>query len=136
MKIYCDGGSRGNPGPAASAFVAYDNDGNVLCKSAKYLGVATNNVAEYTALVMALLWLDEYATEETEIILDSELVKKQMTGEYKIKSDTLRALAMRAKDLENGMKIKVSYTHTLRDGNSEADALVNEKLDDASKHKV
>lgn len=131
MKIFCDGGSRGNPGPAASAFVVYQNgdEDNPVHKEAKFLGATTNNVAEYTALIMALEWISSNASGDAEIILDSELVKKQMTGEYRIKNENLKALAAKAKALEGKNRFSIKYTHTLREGNDVADALVNTSLD-------
>lgn len=130
MKIFCDGGARGNPGPAASAFVVYDSSDKLVFKNSRFLGHATNNVAEYTALIMALSWLTQNQKEATEIILDSELVKKQMTGEYKVKSPALQSLVARAKALEEKLPFAVEFVHTLRVGNSKADALVNQTLDD------
>lgn len=129
IKIYCDGGARGNPGPAASAFVVLDMDGNLLHKDAKFIGDTTNNVAEYTALILALEWLTENQNSDCEIYLDSELVQKQMTGKYKIKNLGLKSLAMRAKNLERELTISFKYIHTRREGNPLSDALVNETLD-------
>lgn len=128
MKIYCDGGSRGNPGPSASSFVVYKDD-TIIHEDSKYLGENTNNVAEYTALVMALEWASQKAKGDVEIVLDSELVKKQMTGEYRIKNSTLQTLALKAKEYEKKIPGKVVYTHTLRAGNPRADYLVNDTLD-------
>lgn len=133
MKIFCDGGARGNPGPAASSFVVYKDNDEMIHSDSKFLGDATNNVAEYTALIMALEWMSENGSEDTDIILDSELVKKQMTGEYRIKNANLAVLAARAKHLEKNMSLKVTYVHTPRAGNPVADALVNETLDKHSK---
>lgn len=128
MKIYCDGGARGNPGPAASAFVAVDSEGNTIHKDAKFLGVSTNNVAEYEALIMALKWLAQNEKEKATIVLDSELVKKQMTGEYKLKNPVMREKAMAARALAGKLSFPVTYIHTAREGNAEADRLVNEAL--------
>jgi ribonuclease HI len=129
IRIYCDGGARGNPGPAASAFVVVDGSGKTIFRDAKFLGIATNNVAEYTALIMALEWACENAKEDVTIVLDSELVTKQMTGEYKIKSPLMKTHAARAMELRRGFNHEISFAHTLREGNKEADALVNEALD-------
>src|SRR3989344_2581846 len=107
MKIFCDGGARGNPGPAAAAFVAYDSAGNLIHKASRFLGNATNNVAEYESLIMALDWLCGNQHEKVEIMLDSELVTKQMRGEYKIKNAALQILAGRAKELEKNL----AYEH-------------------------
>lgn len=130
MKIFCDGGARGNPGPAAAAFVVYDSKNRLIHKEAKFLGHATNNVAEYEALTIALEWLTRNQNEDTEIILDSELVKKQMTGEYKVKSPALQLKVIQAKTLQKNLPFLVTYRHTPRGCNSEADALVNKVLDD------
>ena len=98
LTIYCDGGARGNPGPAGSAFVVTDAGGNVIHSEGEYLGEATNNVAEYRALVMALEWLTQRPAqgkqgdfEKATIKLDSELVVKQTNGLYKIKSPSMSA---------------------------------------------
>ena len=130
MKIYCDGGARGNPGPAAAAFVVCDSEEKVIFKEARTIGNATNNVAEYKALIMALEWLAKNTTEASQIILDSELVKKQMTGEYRIRDSALQALATKAKSLE-AQTPGVNYFHTSRAGDAEADRLVYNALDSA-----
>ncbi len=130
ITIFCDGGSRGNPGPAASAFVAEQSD-KVVEKESRFLGVTTNNVAEYTAVNMALEWLfknqKKYATAK--IILDSELVTKQISGEYKIKSQKLAPLAVSAKKLLNNISTQVLFEWSPRSGNYKSDSLVNEELD-------
>jgi len=127
MRIFCDGGSRGNPGPAASAFVVYDNKQAIHSES-KYIGETTNNVAEYTALLMAMEWLRKNPSDVT-IVLDSELVKKQMTGEYKIKNQNLRVLATEINKIVKELSVNIDYVHTLREGNLHADKLVNMELD-------
>jgi len=126
LEIYCDGGARGNPGPAASAFVVYENK-KVVHKEGKYLGIATNNVAEYTAVIMALTWL----TGSADVIfyLDSELVVKQLTGLFKIKNEKLRELAIKVKTLEKNFTGEIVYKNLRREKNSVADSLVNETLD-------
>jgi ribonuclease HI len=129
MIIYCDGGSRGNPGPAAAAFVAYDNKNIKIYEDTKFLGTATNNTAEYNAVLLALEWLSENGTDDVQIVLDSELVQRQLTGRYKIKNQNLFNLANKAKELIKNFDFDISFTHTLRTGNSEADRLVNVCLD-------
>ena len=129
LTIYCDGGARGNPGPAASAF-AVEKDGKVIYKNAKYLGSATNNIAEYNAVTLALGWLSKSSSIESrvssiELILDSELVAKQLSGLYKVKNQNLKKLFDTAKDLEE----KISYSVVPRTKNKLADFLVNETLD-------
>ena len=126
LVINCDGGSRGNPGPAASAFVAY-RDGQEIFSQGKFLGVTTNNVAEYQAVILALEWLTENSSAN--FILDSELVTRQLTGVYKIKNEILRELSIRAKKIEKEKNLKINYQHVLREKNKKADLLVNEALD-------
>lgn len=132
LKIFCDGGARGNPGPAASAFVVY-KDGKQFHKASKFIGKTTNNVAEYSAVIMALEWLTEEDTKEidtTSFVLDSELVTKQLNGLYKIKNEKLRQLVIMAKDLEKKINGRVTYTWSPRSKNKVADSLVNKELDE------
>lgn len=129
LEIYCDGGARGNPGPAASAFIVYENK-KIIHKEGKALGVTTNNVAEYTAVIMALTWLKE-ATSVT-FFLDSELVVKQLTGLFKIKDEKLKELAINVKELERKFSGEIFYKSVRRESNAVADALVNETLDAAT----
>ena len=132
LKIFCDGGARGNPGPAASAFVVY-RDGKQFHKTSKFIGKTTNNVAEYSAVIMALQWLTEEDIKEMDtisFILDSELVTKQLNGLYKIKNEKLRQLAMMAKDLERKINGRATYTWSPRSKNKVADSLVNKELDE------
>lgn len=130
--IYCDGGARGNPGPAASAFVAIQN-GKVVHKDSKFLGKATNNVAEYGSVLLALIWLlrNYKSATDLEVIvnLDSELVTKQMSGLYKVKNPKLKELYLKAKALESKLSTKALYKWTPRDKNRLADFLVNKELD-------
>ena len=128
FKIYCDGGSRGNPGPAASAIVVVEDNSKIFSAS-KYLGISTNNVAEYTALLMALKYVyDERPGDEVQIILDSQLVTRQMQGKYKVKDAKLLKLFQSAKEIERKLS-HVVYSWSAREGNEEADALVNVELD-------
>lgn len=130
--IYCDGGSRGNPGPAASAFVVIRRD-QVIFKGSAYLGDKTNNYAEYLSVVMALKWLKEKADQITEdeivINLDSQLVTKQLKGEYKVKSFSLIPLHKHVKEFEKKSGKKILYHWSPRDKNKIADSLVNQELD-------
>jgi ribonuclease HI len=129
--LYTDGGSRGNPGPAASAFVLEAKDGTVLDARGETIGVATNNVAEYRALLAGLERAVEAGVDELEVVSDSELLVKQMRGEYKVKNAALRELSLRAARL--GREIgKVSYRAVRREHNELADRLVNEALDRAA----
>lgn len=127
FKVFTDGGSRGNPGKAACAFVVYDDAGNIRQKRGKYLGVATNNEAEYHGVVEALSHSELGEESHINFFLDSLLVVNQLNGLWKIKEPRLRELLMKVKQLENNRKI--TYAHVPREKNYEADLLVNETLD-------
>ena len=126
--LHTDGGSRGNPGPAAVGFVL-SQEGAAIMTGGAYIGPTTNNVAEYEALIWGLENARALGAQHLRMIADSELMVKQVTGAYKIKNEALKALAARVmvllRDLESW-----TFEHTLRAGNSEADALVNEALDE------
>lgn len=124
---YVDGASRGNPGPAAAAFVLKDRAGNSLQKKAVFLGNTTNNVAEYTAVVKALEAVKQTGAEELILFSDSELLVKQINGEYKVKSEQIRPLFRQAVDLLSGLG-NWKVQHTMRENNTEADKLVNQAL--------
>jgi ribonuclease HI len=129
-KLYTDGGSRGNPGPAAYGFVLEADDGTVLDARGEPIGVATNNVAEYRALVAGLERAVEAGVRELEVVSDSELLVKQMRGEYKVKNRALQALFVQASRLARDIH-RVTYTAVRRESNELADSLVNEALDRA-----
>jgi ribonuclease HI len=129
-KLYTDGGSRGNPGPAAYAFVLESADGTVLDARGESIGVATNNVAEYAALVAGLERAAEVGVDELEVVSDSELMVKQMRGEYKVKNRALQDLFLDASRLARKVG-RVTYTAVRREHNELADSLVNEALDAA-----
>jgi ribonuclease HI len=129
-KLSTDGGARGNPGPAAFGYVIETEDGTVLAAHGETIGIATNNVAEYSALIAGLEKARELAVEEVEVVSDSELMVKQMTGEYRVKNDALQELWQRASRLARGFR-DVSYTAVRREHNELADRLVNEALDSA-----
>ena len=126
--LYTDGGARGNPGPAAFAYVLEAEDGTVLSSHGEKIGVATNNVAEYRALIAGLERAVELEVAEVEVVSDSELLVKQMRGEYRVKNETLRDLSLQAARLARKLE-KVVYRHVLREENELADRLVNEALD-------
>ena len=128
--LWTDGGARGNPGPAAYAYVLEAEDGTVLAAHGKAMGVATNNVAEYSALLAGLEKAAELDVDELEVVSDSELMVKQMRGEYKVKNEALRALSLRGAELARRIG-KVTYTAVRREHNELADRLVNEALDAA-----
>jgi ribonuclease HI len=128
--IHTDGGSRGNPGPAACSFVAEEN-GVEIFKSSKYLGVATNNVAEYSGVILALKWLTEkkYFNHSIIFFLDSELVVKQINALYKVKDENLRSHFFEVLTLMKNFNGSISFKHIPREKNKTADFLVNCELD-------
>lgn len=132
LTINCDGGSRGNPGPAACAFVATDT-GNVIYRESKFLGVATNNDAEYSAVILALKWFLKSPLVKRYLsinfILDSELVVRQIKGVYKIKSQKLREHNTEIIGLIKNLGVRVEFQNVEREKNKVADGLVNEELD-------
>ena len=127
-KLSTDGGARGNPGPAAFGYVLEAEDGTVLAAQGERIGIATNNVAEYSALIAGLEKALELAVSEVHVVSDSELMVKQMTGEYRVKNEALRELSLRAGRLERQFD-SVSYRAVRREHNELADRLVNEALD-------
>lgn len=129
-KLFTDGGSRGNPGPAAFAYVLEAEDGTVLDACGEPIGVATNNVAEYRALVAGLERAVDLGIRELEVVSDSELLVKQMRGEYRVKNRALQQLFLEASRLEREIH-RVTYTAVRREHNELADSLVNEALDRA-----
>jgi ribonuclease HI len=129
-RLSTDGGSRGNPGPAAYGYVLEADDGTVLDARGETIGVATNNVAEYRALLAGLEAALDRGIEELEVVSDSELLVKQMRGEYKVKNEALRELVDDAHALARKLA-SVEYTAVRREHNELADRLVNEALDSA-----
>ena len=129
-KLWTDGGARGNPGPAAYGYVLEAEDGTVLAAHGEAIGIATNNVAEYSALIAGLEKAVEVGVKELEVVSDSELLVKQMRGEYKVKNEALRELAARASRLARQVG-RVRWTAVRREHNELADRLVNEALDAA-----
>jgi len=129
-RLSTDGGARGNPGPAAYGYVLEAEDGTVLDARGEKIGVATNNVAEYRALIAGLEKAVELGVDELEVISDSELLVKQMQGEYRVKNEALRELNDEANSLERKLA-RVRYTAVRREHNELADKLVNEALDGA-----
>lgn len=149
LSIYCDGGARGNPGPAAIGFVVKSSEGKTLHQHAQRIGEATNNVAEYKAVIAALSWIGN-RRKRTEnkhtsytFFLDSRLVINQLCGKFKVKDDKLKDLIIQARKLEKRANLMlenntqlfssdrpaIRYVLVPREQNSEADALVNEALD-------
>lgn len=133
--LFADGGARGNPGPAASGAVLVDADGAVIAEIGLYLGTATNNVAEWTALCIGLEAALERGIRRLAVRLDSELVVKQMNGEYRVKHAGLQPLHKKARALERQFE-SVDFAHVRREKNKLADSLVNRVLDAQTKAPV
>ena len=129
-RLFTDGGARGNPGPAAYGYVLEAEDGTVLAAHGEPIGVATNNVAEYSGLIAGLRKAVELHVPELEVVSDSELMVKQMRGEYKVKNEALRELSLEAARVARQLQ-SVEYRHVKRAHNELADRLVNEALDAA-----
>jgi probable phosphoglycerate mutase len=126
--LFTDGGARGNPGPAAYGYVLEADDGTLLAAHGERIGVATNNVAEYRALIAGLEKALELGLDEVGVVSDSELLVKQMTGEYRVKNTALKKLNDEAEQVARRIG-DVSYTAVRREHNELADRLVNEALD-------
>jgi len=134
LKIYTDGGSRGNPGLSACAFVVIDS-GKIIHKDAKYLGIKTNNEAEYFGVLIALEWLENnrnILSDKSEILffLDSELVVRQILDKYRVKASNLKELKSKVKMLLEDIQIKVNFFSIPREKNKIADLLLNRKIDE------
>ena len=129
LKLFCDGGSRGNPGKAASGYVLFDGE-NIIHEGGKYLGIATNNEAEWQAVTLGSEYvLKTYGSGASlEVYLDSELVQKQITGVYRVKQPHLKPFFEEIKITQKQFA-KSSFTHVYRDKNKDADRVVNEILD-------
>jgi probable phosphoglycerate mutase len=125
---HCDGGSRGNPGPSGYGAVIEDPQGRVVARLSEFLGVQTNNYAEYSGLLAVLKWAIENGAEHLRVVSDSELMVKQMKGLYKVKSPGLIPLWQEAKRRAARLE-RFEMRHTLRGGNKEADRLANEAMD-------
>jgi len=125
---HCDGGSRGNPGPAGYGAVIEDSQGRILARLSEYLGKRTNNYAEYSALLGVLAWCLENKRSRVRVIADSELMVKQMQGKYKVNSPDLRPLWEEARRRASRLE-RFEIAHTLRGGNKEADQLANDAMD-------
>ncbi len=132
LKVYCDGGSRGNPGPAASGVVFTTDDDQIIEQFGKYWGVTTNNQAEYRAVDIALDRLIDYEVGRILFYLDSELVVKQLNGEYRVKNPDLKPIYESIKAKVAGKDI--SFAHVYREHNKLADAQVNLCLDEQTKN--
>ena len=125
---HCDGGSRGNPGPSGYGAVIEDANGQVVAELSGFLGIQTNNYAEYSGLLAVLQWAIKNGTKNLRVVSDSELMVKQMKGQYKVKSPILRPLWEEARRLSRTLA-KFEIRHTLRGGNKQADRLANDAMD-------
>ena len=128
LTAHCDGGSRGNPGPSGYGAVIEDAKGRVLVELSEYVGIQTNNFAEYSGLLGVLRWAIEHGAKRLRVISDSELMVKQMQGKYAVKSPILRPLFEEARRLSRRLE-SFEMRHTLRGGNKTADRLANEAMD-------
>lgn len=134
IKIYTDGGSRGNPGPSAIGVVVLDVHGGIIHTISKNIGWTTNNVSEYTAVLEAISWIcHEYKKNQSDKIIsvytDSQLVYSQLTGLFKVKNQNLKKLLLKIKQMEGSSEFEIKYFHIPRDKNTRADGLVNKALD-------
>ena len=125
---HCDGGSRGNPGPSGYGAVVEDPQGRVVARLGEFLGIQTNNFAEYSGLLAVLKWANKHGTKRLRVVSDSELMVKQMKGQYKVASPVLRPLYDEARRISRQLE-RFEMRHTLRGGNKEADQLANEAMD-------
>ncbi|HUT22020.1 MAG TPA: ribonuclease HI family protein [Candidatus Bipolaricaulota bacterium] len=132
--IFSDGGARGNPGPAAIGVIIENDTGKSIKKISRYIGETTNNQAEYQALLAGLAYAKDLKPEEVNCYLDSELVVKQLNGEYKVKDKDLAAQFIKIWNLVHDFK-KVVFHHVPREKNKKADALVNSALDRRAEEK-
>lgn len=134
IKVFTDGGSRGNPGEAASGIYIIDEEGKELASFGIRLGITTNNIAEYTAVIEAFNWLLTHREKigDSSVIsffLDSNLVVSQLSGMFKVKHPNMLPLFLKVKEKEKQLGIPVSYTHIPREKNKMADKMVNAALD-------
>ncbi len=128
LTAHCDGGSRGNPGPSGYGAVIEDAQGRTVARLSEYLGRQTNNYAEYSGLLAVLRWTLEHGHKRLRVVSDSELMVKQMKGQYKVASPGLRPLCEDAKRMAARLD-RFEMRHTLRGGNKQADQLANEAMD-------
>lgn len=130
IRAYIDGGARGNPGPAGYGVRVEAADGALIAELYGGIGIATNNVAEYHGLIAALAWAVDHGERDVEVRADSELLVKQMRGEYRVKHPGLQPLAARARQLVAQLG-RVTFQHVRREANKEADRLSNLGMDEA-----
>lgn len=130
LQIFVDGAARGNPGPAGMGIVIKDVSGRIIASHREYLGSMTNNQAEYSALIKALELASRLGSDRLKVISDSELLVKQITGKYAVRSKNLRALFAKIRRLERSFS-GIDYQHVSRERNEEADRLANKAIDEA-----
>lgn len=128
LRVHTDGAARGNPGPAAAAAVLYDDAGDRVAEESRYLGAATNNVAEYQALLLGLERAAKLGASRVEVVTDSELIARQWSGEYRVKNKALKPLYERAKEAARAFG-SVAVCHAPRARNAAADAAANRAID-------
>lgn len=128
LRVHTDGAARGNPGPAAAAAVLYDGAGDRVAEESRYLGAATNNVAEYQALLLGLERAAKLGASRVEVVTDSELIARQWSGEYRVKNKALKPLYERAKEAARAFG-SVAVRHAPRARNAAADAAANRAID-------
>ena len=134
LTVYCDGGARGNPGPAAYGFVIFNEHDSKIYEEGRAIGNTTNNVAEYSAVIAALKYVlsIKYKVLSIKFFLDSQLVAEQLSSRWKIKNENLRNLYFTTRELEKKIGAKFTYSSVPREQNQEADRLVNLALDNIS----
>ncbi len=133
ISIYTDGGSRGNPGPSGYGLVVYDQNQNIIYQDSRFLGIKTNNEAEYLGLLAALTWLVKHQSglKSVSFYSDSQLLVRQITGAYKVKAPTIKPLFATAQSLLSQINCRIKFTHLLRHKNELADQLANQAMDTA-----
>ncbi len=129
-KMFADGGARGNPGPAGSGAVIYDENDNIIAEVFEYIGEATNNQAEYYGVIIGLKKAKEIGVRELDVFLDSELIVKQVNGEYRVKNEILAKKYLEVYNLKQSF-VSISFSHIPREKNQKADSLVNKAIDKA-----
>lgn len=128
IEIYSDGGSRGNPGPSAAGFVIYDAEGSTIVRSAQFIGITTNNQAEYISIKNGLDYASRLGVKDVRVYMDSMLVINQMKGIFKVKNRELWSLHQSVSELASHFP-DITFSHVPRENNKAADAVVNESLD-------
>jgi len=140
LSIHTDGGSRGNPGHAGFGFVVYNSAGDILHQDSQYIGIKTNNEAEYAGLLSALTWLQDYSKNNpvfsVDFFMDSQLIVRQVQGAYKVKATNLIPIFNQIKSLLSSFSFPVRFTHVLRHKNKIADQLANLAMDHGQKNQI